>query len=72
MIIVDTFDTNPNVQFDLFYDALFLDSNDTQQEAILQHNFLPENINSSGYYQFETPFLYPERGTILSVVTWNI
>ena len=72
MIIDDTIDTNPNVQFDVFFRPLFMDSNGVQQETLLQHNFLPENINASGCYQFETQFFCPEGDTILFVGTWNI
>lgn len=72
MIIDDTIDNNPNVQFDIFFGALFMDSNGVQQEALLQHNFLPENINASGCYQIETQFFCPEGDTILFVGTWNI
>ncbi len=72
MIIDDTIDTNPNVQFDVFFRPLFMDSNGVQQETLLQHNFLPENIYASGCYQFETQFLCPEGDTILFVGTWNI
>ncbi len=71
-IVDDTIDTNPNVQFDVFFRPLFMDSNGIQQEGLLQHNFLPFNINASGCYQFETQFLCPEGDTILFVGTWNI
>ncbi|MEN9972499.1 MAG: hypothetical protein RIS20_846 [Bacteroidota bacterium] len=71
-LIDDTIDTNPNVQFDVFFTPLYLDSNGVEQQAWLQYNFLPATINVSGCHQFEMQFLCPEGDTIIFVGTWNI
>jgi hypothetical protein len=71
-IIDDTIDTNPNVQFDLFFAPLYHDTNGVEQQAWLQYNFLPANINVTGCHQFEMEFLCPEGDTIVFVGTWNI